>query len=164
MKDDVLFMTRGVKTEGIADIRNEYVTSINHVPLQELSDKYHISFQTLKEYCRRDNWVKQREDYHQKLTVESYNHQLKRAVEHRTKEIKVVESVWAAIAKRIFEAIEAGEYTPTPADLDKMTRLHAYLLGEPDMRHGIRREEDRSEIQSWLTSLQKELPKNGDNA
>ena len=157
-------MTRGVKTNEILvnQIRDEYITAPQRISVLELSEKYtDVSYDQLRHIFSDQKWREQRDEYFQKLAQESLREVLQNATKQRAKEIQVVEAVWAKSAKKLLEAIEDGRYEPTPSDLDKITRLRAYLLGEADVRHGIMKE-DRPEISDILRRISANTPQSGD--
>ena len=157
-------MTRGVKTDDklIAEIKHFYFVQPRRLSVKELSEHFpQISYYMLEHIFHEGKWKQEREDYNQKLAEESLKEILQSAVKQRAKEIQVVEAVWAKSAKKLLEAIEDGRYEPTPSDLDKITRLRAYLLGEADVRHGIMKE-DRPEISDILRRISAVKPENGD--
>ena len=157
-------MTRGVKTDDklIAEIKHFYFVQPRRLSVKELSEHFpQISYYMLEHIFHEGKWKQEREDYNQKLAEESLRAILQNAAQQRAKEIQVVEAVWAKSAKKLLEAIEDGRYEPTPSDLDKITRLRAYLLGEADVRHGIMKE-DRPEISDILRRISANTPQSGD--
>ena len=159
-------MTRGVKTDDklVEEIKHFYFTEPRRLSVKELSEHFpQISYYMLENIFHKNKWKKEREEYNQKLSEESLRAILLDAAQHRAKEIQVVEAVWAKSAKALLNAIDEGRYEPTPSDLDKITRLRAYLLGEADVRHGVMKIE-QPDISDIIKRL--ELPgpkaKNGD--
>ena len=156
-------MTHGVKTPEtiIGPIRREYIESPDKPSIEALSQKHALPFGTILDYSKKEKWTEKRSEFYQKLAQKTLELVLERASEQRAKEIQVIEAVWAKSAEKLLEAIESGKYEPTPSDLDKITRLRAYLLGEADVRHGIMREE-KPDIADILRRIEGVTAKNGD--
>ena len=156
-------MTHGVKTSEtvIGPIRREYIESPDKPSIETLSKTHKASFGTILDYAKKERWAEKRRDFYQKLAQKTLELVLENASKQRAKEIQVIEDVWTKSAKKLIEAIENGRYEPTPTDLDKITRLRAYLLGEADVRYGIMKE-DRPEISDILRRISAVKPENGD--
>ena len=159
-------MTRGVKTPNAHDVRNEYVTSPNHVPIEKLALKHDIPYQTLKEICAREKWVEQRDEFQQKAAQESYSKQLKEEIKRRAEllekgkllQTKIIDSLLAQ-KSTCPHCHESLPYNADLAvgDLDKICRLLGFTAGDVDSRPagGI----TESDAQKWLKEKRAEIAK-----
>ena len=164
-------MTRGVKTPNIHIIREEYITTPNHITVEQLSVKHEVPYQTLKERCMNEKWVEQREEFQQKAAQESYAKQLKQEVKRRA---ELLEKGKLIQEKIIDSLLRQEDYCPSCGDklpfvrsldahaLDKVSRLLGFTAGDVDSRPAGGMTE--KEAQKWADDIRQKAQKQRENA
>ena len=148
-------MTHGVKTNS-DPIREVYVTDPKRPSVQDLADRYDISYNTLKDISIRETWTQLRDDFHQKVADETYQRQIGLESKRRADLL----DKGKLLAQKIIDRLLSTDADFTVADLNCMHRLLSFTAGDVDSRAGAT-QPDIGEILKKL-SEKAEPAKNGD--
>ena len=114
-------------------LETEYITADPAVSQQELAVKYGVSRNTIAKHCVSAEWVAKRKEHQVDVAAGVCAKIGEQQVVWRIESIEMVDELLSYLRKEILRLVADGKI----ADVEKLMRLKAFLLGEPDARQEV---------------------------
>ena len=114
-------------------IEIEYVTANPAVGYRKLADKYGVNLSTIGRHGSAEGWNSKREEHRERVAHDAQTEIAAQQADWCVEAIEQVDELLGVLRDGVYQLTCRAQIS----DVDKLIRLKAFLLGEPDSRQEV---------------------------